>query len=60
MRPMLASAGTVIPGGPEWAHEIKCVVEVQYLGLSAQGRLRQPAYLGLRPDLSPVDLHDQG
>src|ERR1035441_7203466 len=23
MRPMLASAGTVIPGGPEWAHEIK-------------------------------------
>ena len=23
MRPMLASAGTVIPGGPEWVHEIK-------------------------------------
>ena len=23
MRPMLASAGTVIPGGPDWVHEIK-------------------------------------
>ncbi len=33
------------------------VVDVQALGLSAQGRLRQPAYRGLRPDLSPGDLH---
>jgi len=34
------------------------VVEVQALGLSPQGRLRQPAYRGLRPDLSPDDLRD--
>jgi len=45
--------------GSTWVRP-EVVVEVQYLGLSAQGRLRQPAYLGLRPDLSPVDLHDQG
>jgi bifunctional non-homologous end joining protein LigD len=32
------------------------VVEVQSLGLSAQGRLRHPAYRGLRADLSPDDL----
>ena len=35
------------------------VVDVQSLGLSAQGRLRQPSYRGLRPDLSPRDLHDE-
>jgi len=34
------------------------VVEVQSLGLSANGRLRQPAYRGLRPDLSLDDLRD--
>jgi bifunctional non-homologous end joining protein LigD len=36
------------------------VVDVQSLGLSAQGRLRQPAYRGLRPDLAPDDVHDEG
>jgi bifunctional non-homologous end joining protein LigD len=36
------------------------VVDVQALGLSAQGRLRQPSYRGLRPDLSPGDLRDEG
>ena len=35
------------------------VVDVQALGLTAQGRLRQPAYRGLRPDLSPGDLHNK-
>ena len=35
------------------------VVDVQALGLTAQGRLRQPAYRGLRPDLSPGDLHNE-
>jgi bifunctional non-homologous end joining protein LigD len=35
------------------------VVEVQSLGLSARGRLRQPAYRGLRPDLTPDDLQEQ-
>ena len=36
------------------------VMEVQSLGLSPQGRLRQPAYRGLRPDLSPDDVFEQG
>jgi bifunctional non-homologous end joining protein LigD len=36
------------------------VVDVESLGLSAQGRLRQPAYRGMRPDLSPDDLHEEG
>jgi bifunctional non-homologous end joining protein LigD len=34
------------------------VVDVESLGLSAQGRLRQPAYRGLRADLSPAELSD--
>jgi bifunctional non-homologous end joining protein LigD len=45
--------------GTQWVRP-EVVVEVQSLGLSAQGRLRQPAYRGLRPDLSPHDLLDQG
>jgi bifunctional non-homologous end joining protein LigD len=45
--------------GTQWVRP-EIVMEVQYLGLSAQGRLRQPAYRGLRPDLSPEDIHDQG
>jgi bifunctional non-homologous end joining protein LigD len=36
------------------------VIDVQSLGLSPQGRLRQPAYRGLRPDLSPDDVHEEG
>ena len=42
--------------GTTWVRP-EVVVEVQSLGLSAKGRLRQPAYRGLRPDLSPDDLH---
>ncbi len=34
------------------------VVEVQYLRLTNDGRLRQPAYLGIRSDLSPSDLKE--
>ena len=49
--PRLDAKGTV------WVRP-EVVVDVQALGLSAQGRLRQPAYRGLRPDLSPGDLHD--
>jgi len=44
--------------GTTWVRP-EVVVEVQSLGLSAHGRLRQPAYRGLRPDLCPDDLHDQ-
>ncbi len=45
--------------GTQWVRP-EVVIDVQALGLSAQGRLRQPSYRGLRPDLSPDDLHDQG
>jgi len=43
--------------GTTWVRP-EVVVDVQSLGLSAQGRLRQPAYRGLRPDLSVDDLPD--
>src|SRR5450759_5682860 len=39
MRPMLASAGTVIPSGPEWTHEIKWD-GMRVLADVADGRLR--------------------
>ena len=45
--------------GTRWVRP-EVVVDVQSLGLSAQGRLRQPAYSGLRPDLTPDDARDQG
>lgn len=44
--------------GTRWVRP-EVVVEVQSLGLSAQGRLRQPAYRGLRPDLAPDDLREE-
>ena len=34
------------------------VVDVQYLRLTTDGRLRQPAYRGVRTDLSPSDLEE--
>ena len=36
--------------------EPRLVCEVQALGLTPQGRLRQPAYRGRRPDLGPADV----
>jgi len=45
--------------GTQWVRP-EVVIDVQSLGLSAQGRLRQPSYRGLRPDLSPDDVQDQG
>jgi bifunctional non-homologous end joining protein LigD len=45
--------------GTRWVRP-EVVVDVQSLGQSAQGRLRQPAYRGLRPDLSPDDLPEEG
>lgn len=45
--------------GAQWVRP-EVVMEVRSLGLSSQGRLRQPAYRGLRPDLSPDDVHDEG
>jgi bifunctional non-homologous end joining protein LigD len=41
--------------GTHWV-EPRLVVDVESLGLGAQGRLRQPSYRGLRTDLTPIDL----
>jgi bifunctional non-homologous end joining protein LigD len=44
--------------GTHWVEPL-LVVDVESLGLSGQGRLRQPSYRGLRSDLTPADLEDQ-
>jgi bifunctional non-homologous end joining protein LigD len=36
------------------------VVEVASLGFTPAGRLRQPSFLGVRPDLLPADLAKDG
>lgn len=41
--------------GATWVEPV-LVVDVESLGPSAQGRIRQPAYIGVRSDLSPEDL----
>ena len=43
--------------GATWVHP-QLVVEVQSLGRGSTGKLRQPAYLGVRTDLTPDDLHE--
>lgn len=43
--------------GATWVHPV-LVADVQSLGLSSTGRLRQPAYKGLRTDLGPGDVED--
>jgi bifunctional non-homologous end joining protein LigD len=45
--------------GTTWVRP-ELVMDVEALGVSPQGRLRQPAYRGLRPDLSPDDLSERG
>jgi bifunctional non-homologous end joining protein LigD len=47
--PRLDSLGTV------WVEPF-LIVDVQYLRLTNDGRLRQPAYRGVRTDLTPADL----
>lgn len=41
--------------GTRWV-EPRIVIDVESLGLGTQGRLRQPAYQGVRRDLTPDDL----
>ena len=41
--------------GTHWVAP-RLVVDVESLGLGAQGRLRQPSYRGLRADITPADL----
>jgi bifunctional non-homologous end joining protein LigD len=45
--------------GATWVRPV-LVADVQSLGLSGQGKLRQPAYKGLRSDLTPADVDDHG
>jgi bifunctional non-homologous end joining protein LigD len=45
--------------GTTWV-EPRVVVDVASLGLTPQGRLRQPSFLGVRRDLEPTDLLDLG
>ncbi|MDP3891164.1 non-homologous end-joining DNA ligase [Nocardioides sp.] len=45
--------------GTRWVRPI-LVVDIESLGVSAQGRLRQPSYRGVRHDLTPDDLGEQG
>lgn len=48
-----------VPGadaaGTRWVEPV-LVVDVESLGLGSQGRLRQPAYRGIRDDIEPEDL----
>jgi bifunctional non-homologous end joining protein LigD len=41
--------------GTVWV-DPEVVVDVQYLAITRDGRLRQPAYRGVRTDLDPTDL----
>jgi bifunctional non-homologous end joining protein LigD len=41
--------------GTTWVEPV-LVVDIESLGPSAQGRIRQPAYIGTRADLTPEDL----
>ncbi len=45
--------------GTRWIEPV-LVVDVEALGLSSQQRLRQPAYVGLRSDLTTDDVMGQG
>jgi len=45
--------------GTVWV-EPQVVVDVQYLTITRDGRLRQPAYRGVRPDLDAADLIGEG
>lgn len=45
--------------GTVWV-DPEVVVDVQYLAITRDGRLRQPAYRGVRTDLDPTDLMGKG
>ncbi len=53
--PFVEQVPRVDAAGATWVHPV-LVCEVQSLGLTPSRRLRQPAYRGLRPDLTPGDL----
>jgi bifunctional non-homologous end joining protein LigD len=45
--------------GAQWVRP-ELVVDVRALGESSGGRLRQPSYLGMRPDLTAADVMEAG
>lgn len=53
------SVPRVDAAGARWV-EPDLVVDVESLGFSAHGRLRQPAFVGVRHDLAPDDLVEDG
>lgn len=53
--PFVDEVPAVDRAGTFWV-EPTLVVDVESLGFSGQGRLRQPAYVGLRADLAPDDV----
>lgn len=44
--------------GTVWVAPV-LVIDVQYLAITGEGRLRQPSYRGVRTDLTPADLEDE-
>lgn len=44
--------------GATWVRP-EVVVEVRYLARTHDGRLRQPVFRGIRPDLRPTDVHQE-
>ena len=66
LRPLVRDASpfvTALPRadtlGTVWV-DPEVVVDVQYLAITRDGRLRQPAYRGVRTDLDVTDLTDKG
>lgn len=62
LRPLVADASPFVDelsrldrDGTVWV-EPQVVIDVQYLNVTTDGRLRQPAYRGVRTDLDPSDL----
>jgi bifunctional non-homologous end joining protein LigD len=66
LRPLVRDASpfaTALPKidtvGTVWV-EPEVIVDVQYLTVTTDGRLRQPAYRGVRTDLDVADLVGKG
>lgn len=53
--PFADAVPTEDAAGAVWVRP-EVVVDVEYLQLTSDGKLRQPAYRGLRPDLTPEEL----
>lgn len=56
--PFSTELAKVDAAGTHWVEPVM-VVDVESLGTTTDGRLRQPSYVGLRTDLTPESLGDQ-